>query len=151
MLTSPATPEMLEEWLRVHERYKDRLHPNRKSGREVLEYLRAKYALTPRTDKRALDVVRLSVLENAHLKEKLADTQQPEPVAFILKDNGQEAFVGVDLASGYVHAEGSEELYDELCAFQGLDERDLKNCFLVAQYVSCLEKFGRLEEVLQSD
>ena len=75
---------------------------------------------------------------------------QPEPVAFLLKDNGQEVFVGVDLASGYCHVEGSEELYDKLCAFQGLDEYDLKNCFLVSQYISCLEKLGRLEEVLQN-
>lgn len=150
MLTSPATPEMVEDWKRVHELYKNKLRPNRKTGREVVEYLQSKYTLTPRTDKRALDVVRLSVLENPHLKEKLRGGQQPEPVAFLLKDNGQEVFVGVDLASGYCHVEGSEELYDKLCAFQGLDEYDLKNCFLVSQYISCLEKLGRLEEVLQN-
>ncbi len=150
MLTSPATPEMVDDWKRVHERYKNKLRPNRKSGREIVEYLKSKYTLTPRTDKRALNVIRLSVLENPHLKEKLQDGQRPEPVAFLLNDNGQEAFVGVDLASGYCHVEGSEQLYDELCAFQGLDKFDLKNCFLVAQYINCLEKHGGLEEALQN-
>lgn len=33
-------------------------------------------------------------------------------------------------------------LYDELCAFQGLDEKDLDNYFCAARYVTCLKKFN---------
>ena len=32
------------------------------------------------------------------------------------------------------------KLWDELCAFQGLDEADLQNSYCVAQYISLLEK-----------
>lgn len=46
-------------------------------------------------------------------------------------------FVGIDLVSGYFYVEGSEEIYDDLFAFRGLDERDLDNFFLVAEYVKC--------------
>lgn len=32
--------------------------------------------------------------------------------------------------------EGSSYLYNELIAFSGLDEQDIKNYFLVAQYIN---------------
>ena len=38
-------------------------------------------------------------------------------------------------------------LRGELFAFRGLDEEDLENYYLVAEYVSCLRRFGRLESV----
>ena len=38
--------------------------------------------------------------------------------------------------------EGSGELYDELIAFRGLDDRDLENFYLVAEYVAAAQKFG---------
>ncbi len=37
--------------------------------------------------------------------------------------------------------EGSSELWNELFAFRGLDEEDLKNYYLVAEYISCLKQF----------
>lgn len=39
--------------------------------------------------------------------------------------------------------EGSSYLYNELIAFSGLDEQDIKNYFLVAQYIKCKEKFKK--------
>ncbi len=50
-----------------------------------------------------------------------------------------EIFVGVDLATGYFLVEGSEQLWDELCAFSGLDERDLENYVCVGLYLDCLK------------
>lgn len=35
-------------------------------------------------------------------------------------------------------------LYDELVAWRGLDEDDLNNYYLVAEYIECLERFGLL-------
>jgi len=54
----------------------------------------------------------------------------------------------VELNSGYFLVEGSSLLWDELFAFRGLDEEDLKNYYLVAEYVACLRRFDRLDRVL---
>ena len=40
--------------------------------------------------------------------------------------------------------QGSTLLWDELCAFQGLDERDLQNYVITAQYIRALERVGKL-------
>ena len=39
-------------------------------------------------------------------------------------------------------------LADELVAFAGLDQADLHNYYLVANYIACLEKFDLLAEVV---
>lgn len=56
-------------------------------------------------------------------------------------------FVGLDLASGYFQVEGSTMLWDELCCLQGLDEKDLQNAVIVAQYILALRRFGRENEI----
>lgn len=50
------------------------------------------------------------------------------------------ALVGIDLSTGEFHIESEniEEvmpLHDDLFVYRGLDEEDLKNIFLVAEYV----------------
>ena len=52
--------------------------------------------------------------------------------------------VGIELNSSYIFVDGSSylyNLYDEWIYFSGLDEEDIKNYFLSAQYVQCREKF----------
>ena len=44
--------------------------------------------------------------------------------------------------------EGSSLLWDELYAYRGLNEPELENYYSVAEYVSCLNRFGLLEETL---
>lgn len=72
----------------------------------------------------------------------------------ILYENQDELFkgnnilVGIELESGFFYVEGSSLLWDELYAFQGLDEKDIQNYFCVSEYISCLKKFGLLESVL---
>ncbi|HHX87473.1 MAG TPA: hypothetical protein GX693_04745 [Firmicutes bacterium] len=61
---------------------------------------------------------------------------------------GYKIFIGVDLSSGFYCIEGSSMLWDELCAFQGLDSKDIENYYCVAQYISCLKRINRLEEML---
>lgn len=162
MLMTPATPEMIQEWKEIHRQYKNRLKPNRKSGQEIVDYLLAKYSLTPITNSKAKQVIYLNVLENEPLKEKLPKGAEPAPVAFYLDDEGEgkniyrnqdemfmgnKVFIGVDLSSGCYLVEGSSMLWDELCAFQGLDSKDIENYYCVAQYISCLRRFNILEEV----
>ncbi len=48
----------------------------------------------------------------------------------------------IELNTSYIFVEGSSYLYDELMAFTGLDDKDITNYFLVAQYIKCKEKFN---------
>jgi hypothetical protein len=163
MLMQEATPEMVEGWKEVWQKYKSKLLPNRKSGREVVEYLKNKYLLEELHDDNAKQVVIDNVLNNKRYADKLPMGAEPSAVMFVVKnkDNGKllydnqddvfkgiNVFVGVDLESGFFYVEGSSLLWDELYVFQGLDEKDIQNYFCVAEYISCLEKFGLLEASL---
>lgn len=165
MLTQPPTQEMIEHWKAVWRQYRGRLTPNRKSGQELLDYLCARYPLTEIDDPEAYEVVRQNVLQNEHLAQKLPVDTKPIPRAFFVEDTGKghelfacreslwtgdKIFVGIDLASGWYLVEGSCVLRDELCAFQGVDETDLENFYLVAEYISCLERFGWLDSILKN-
>jgi len=158
MITGPASKEQLKEWHAVHALFKDKLKPNRKSGREVLEFIKNKYPLEEVNDEMYLKVVADNVSSSDFLKKRLPNGLEVRPVAFIVKneglgkalyDNCEEiwddcpVFVGIDLTTGYVHIEGSCALYDEIFAFQGIDEFDLENCVRVADYVNCIKKFDK--------
>jgi len=163
MLMQEATQEMLEAWKVTWNEYKDRLLLNRKSSAEIVEYLKDKYLLTDIHDDKWLKVVTENVLNNEPLAEKLPAGTTPSPVAFFVKNSGKgkalyenqdegfkeiKIFVGIDLASGFFCVEGSSMLWDELCAFQGLDEKDIQNPYCVAEYISCLKRFGLLNQVI---
>ena len=163
MLRQEATPEMLEEWKKIYGEYKERLKPNRKTGQEIIDFLQSKYSLTELYDNKALAVIVGNVLNNEPYAEKLRQDEKPLPKAFVVNNFGLgqalykeqddlcreiDIFVGVDLATGFYHVEGSSFLWDELCAYQGLDEKDMRNFYCVAQYIACLERFGLLEKVL---
>ena len=165
MLMQEPTAEMVKRWKSTWYEYKDILLPNRKSGSEVVECLVAKYPLTELTDDRAAQVVIDNVLFNEHSSEKLPEGMRPSAVTFLVENRdegsklyqeqdeiwgGCDIFVGVELASGNYQVEGSSLLWDELCAFQGLDESDIQNYFCAAQYISALERFGLLETTLRA-
>ncbi|MEN6609365.1 MAG: hypothetical protein ABFC24_00850 [Methanoregulaceae archaeon] len=61
---------------------------------------------------------------------------------------GNNIIVGLELETAFFMVEGSSQLWDELFAFRGLDEEDLNNFYLVAEYVACLKNSGMLESVL---
>lgn len=157
MLMQAATQEMLEAWKTAWNEYKHRLHPNRKSGAEILAYLSDNYSLTELHHKRALRVVSENVLRNKPMAEKLPAGSAPEPVAFLVQNSGKgkllfenqdevfkgsTIFVGIDLTTGYFCVEGSSMLWDELYAFRGLDEKDLQNPYCVAEYRPQAEVIG---------
>ena len=157
MIFGPASRERLSEWREIHKRYKDKLTANRKSGTEVLEYLQNKYLLDEFNEERAFRVVYEAVFNNEFHKQKLPPNSQPEPKTFILRNEGYNKliydkqediwegcpiFIGIDLNSGYVQIEGSCLLYDEIYAFQGIDEYDIENCVRVAEYIDCVKRFN---------
>ena len=148
MLMQPATEDMLRQWKETQRKYRSKLSPNRKTGEEVAAYLCREYETEETMEKRYRDAVVGNVLENGYSSEKLPQGAEPKVRVFhILREgkgeelyreqdaifSGLEIYVGIELETGYLQVEGSSALYDELFFFRGLDERDLENCFLVAQ------------------
>lgn len=106
---------------------------------------------------------------NSYYAEKLPKGTDPITKAFFLEniENGEifycdgnrggtdiwggeisRIFVGIDLVTGFFMAEGSTMLWDELYAFRGLDEQDLKNYVCVAKYINCLKRFDLLQTII---
>ena len=163
MLRQEPTSEMIAEWKATWQAYKDKLHPNRKSGTDIVNYLMAKYSLKELHDESATQVVMKNVLLNEHLAERIPEGMNPQAVTFIVENIGEgkklydepdelrgdsDIFVGVELASGWYCVELSNLLWDELCAFQGLDEKDIENFFCVGQYIEAIKKFGMYDEIM---
>lgn len=163
MLTRKVTTEMIREWKETAETYRSLLRPGRKTGAEVLAYLAGKYPVREFTTDTLRDVVGDNILSNECHARKMPAGTIPEVSGFLIENTGtgkhlyenQEdmfrgrAIIGaVELNSAYFMVEGSSLLWDELFAFQGLDEEDLKNFYLVAEYVACLRRFGLLESAI---
>ncbi|WP_418718535.1 hypothetical protein [Candidatus Allofournierella merdipullorum] len=166
MITREPTEEMVARWKATWRENKDLLSPNRKTGAQVLEYLQKNYPLTEIADPKVQDVIADNVTMNEYWAEKLPAGAAPVPRAFYLENEGagkrfylpenrddselwggsiERIFVGVDLASGFYMVEGSTLLWDELCAFQGLDEMDLQNFVMVAQYIDAQRRINEPE------
>lgn len=170
MITGEPTQKDFDEWKATWEKYKLLLKPNRKTGAELLAYLQSHYTLTEISDTKALGVVVGMVTMNGFISEKLPDKAAPVPRAFYLENAGEgekfyrpenkddanlwggdvtRIFLGLDMSSGFCTVEGSTLLWDEICAFQGVDEKDLCNYVIVAQYIKALKRFGMLERVIR--
>ena len=152
VVTEEPTKERTAQWRALWEGDRDRLRPDRVSGRALLGYLQGRYELTEMFDGWAADCVAGSVLENACYCEKLPAGARPVARTFYLENSGAgktlceeggdsvprgraggRIFVGIDTVPGFFTVEGSTLLWDELCAARGLDEEDLQNFASVAQ------------------
>ena len=165
MLIEETTPEMVKEWKAIHVEYRDRLSPNRKPAHEIVKYLRDTYPLEEITDASWGRMIIDNVMMNDPHKLKLPEGKDPFPIVFKIGNissgkrlyeqqdeifKGSPIIVGIDLETGFFHVEGSSQLWDELFAFRGLDQVDLKNIYLVAEYIHCLRKFDLLAKVISN-
>ncbi len=169
MIINMPTDTMFKQWRHTFEKYKDRLYPNRISGTELLSYIKKQYVLTELYDENALNTVVDNVVMNETYKEKLPFNTLPVPKVFYLENSGNgvkfyrpenkdsneiwggnitRIFIGVDVITGFFTVEGSTMLYDELNAIRGLDEKDLQNYVVVAEYINALKKFNMLDKVV---
>lgn len=161
MLMKEVTPEMVQGWKETYAIYRPMLRPNKRPVQEVISYLTGKYPVTELTDPTLLQVVSDNVTGNDFSAKKLPAGRSPDPRVFRIEetgagsdlyDNQDEVFrgiqiiVGFDRETGNFMVEGSSRLWDELFIFMGLDEHDLTNYYLVAEYVECLRKFGNLNQ-----
>ena len=166
MLMQEATPEMVENWKSVFNEYRERLLPNRKEASDVMDYLEHKYRLEALTGGEWKQLVIDNVLSSEFNSKKISAGKTVSPKVFCVVNTGharslymqqddifkgQDIIVGIDMETGFFHVEGSSLLWDELFAFRGLDEEDLTNCYLVAEYIACLKRFDMLDDVLARD
>jgi hypothetical protein len=163
MLMQQVTPEMVESWKSVYNGYRARLRPNRKKASDIIEYMEGRYQLEELADEEWKQVVIDNILLSDFYLSKLPAGKTVVPKVYrvvntghaqslyLLQDDvfkGLDIIIGIDMETGFFHIEGSSLLWDELFAFRGLDEDDLTNYYLVAEYISCLKKFDMLDDVL---
>lgn len=139
-MTKP-TKKMIKEWKKIYTENRSVMKPNRKNGVEVNEYFCKKYDYIEIHDKKFEDVVVNNILLNDHNKAKLKGNNIPLVKTYMVKD----VYVGIDIQSGFFHIESenmelAEQIYDDMFLFRGLDENDLDNFFLVAEYVQITNK-----------
>ncbi len=162
MLMKEVTPGMVQAWKETYAIYRPMLRPNKRPVEELIAYLTGKYPVTELTDATVLEVVSANVTGNEWYAKKLPPGRAPDPQVFRVEETGtgrelyddqDEVFrgiriiVGFDRETGEFMVEGSSRLWDELFIFMGLDEHDLTNYFLVAEYVECLRRSGNLDRL----
>ena len=154
MLMEEPTKEMIEEWKEIYNKYKDKIQPNKKDGIDVIKYLENHYSITELKSNDLEEIVYYNIKSNEFYSNKL-NGENPIIKLFKVNDvgNGKELYnkqdtvfkgmtiiVGIELKTSFIYTEGSNELYEELTAYTGLDEEDIKNFFLVTKYIRCKEK-----------
>ena len=164
MLNSNPTKEMVLEWKMTFDLYRNKMLPNRKKAQELIEYLVEKYPVSLIQDPGYDQVVIDNIIMNDQYSKKLKYQKAPTPVIYLLKNEGlgkalydkqddlftgSKIVIGIDTETGYFLVEGSSCLWDELFAFRGLDADDLKNYYLVAEYINCLKKYDQNNELLK--
>lgn len=100
---------------------------------------------------------------NKVFAERIPKEKKLNPIVFSIKNEGnartlyenQEAIykdvpiiIGMESETGFVLVEGSKELNDEIVAFKGLDSHELTNFYRVSNYIRCLKKYNKLNEVI---
>ncbi|MDD1723895.1 MAG: hypothetical protein LUQ07_02055 [Methanospirillum sp.] len=163
MLQEEVSPEMVESWKATYDHYRNRLKPDRRPVSEVIAYLTGKYPVTELTDAKSRQVVIDNVILNTYYGKKIPAGRVPLPVVFVVEDTGagrslyeeqddlyrgNRIIVGFEHETGYFLVEGNSQLWDELFVYRGLDEDDITNYYLVAEYIRCLKKTGNLDGVL---
>ncbi len=139
-ITEPTKID-IDKWKKVFEDRVGGLKPNRISGIELDSYFRNTYDAKVIENDDFLEVTKYNLFETIpNYMEKY--NKEPSIIIYRTDDN---AYVGIDVVSGFfcVEAECIEltaSIYDDLFLKRGLDEDDLKNYFLVYQYVSLKDR-----------
>ncbi len=164
MITQPLSEEKLEDFTQLYNQYKHTLQANRKSGEQLLAYLKKHYDVIEATDQAFVEMVAFNIMHNEYSREKVDPNKALNIKKLVLKNEGrntslfkeEEALlwgknkncieVGIDTNSAYYCVSGSTALWDELCAYQGLDVYDLQNVVCVGQYLQCLQQFPQVDD-----
>ena len=136
MLTTEPTGEMIAQWKDIFRKCRASLIPNRKSGADVDRYFREKYPHQVYDNAQFRKIASLNITENEHFRCKLPKDTLPNIQSY---QTGN-VLVAIDLHTGEFHIESEDiteviPIHDDLFVYRGLDADDLKNFFLVAEYV----------------
>ncbi len=152
MLMQEPTEEMIKEWQDIYNNYKNQLMPNKKEGLEIVKYLKEKHSVIEIENKKLEKIVYENIKYNEYLNQKLCEKNPIIKLFEVIDKNlyekqddvfkGIKIIVGIELNTSYIFVEGSSYLYDELIAFTGLNDKEITNYFLVAQYIKCKEKYN---------
>lgn len=139
MLTTEPTPEMAAEWKRIFEKHRDTLTPNRKSGQEVDRYFRENYAYQRLEKAEPLKAALPDFTQDDGDKKKCAEDAYANIRCYRVED----VLVAIDVCTGNFHVEcetieKAVPIYDDLFVYRGLDEEEIKNFFLAAEYITLL-------------
>lgn len=140
MIITKPSKEMIEEWKKIFTEHHLKLKPNRKTGIEVNEYFKSKYAYEELNNLGFKRVVELNILENEYRHAKLPNGLLPNIQCYRVED----VYIGIDVSSGEFYTESKNiknciPIYDDLFLFRGLDEMDLQNFYLVGEYIQLME------------
>ena len=156
MLMQEPTEYMIKDWKEIFDQYKDKIKPNKKDGIDIIKYLENHYSVTEIKNDELENIVESNIKDNEFNLNKLKG-ENPIIRIFEVNNNekntelynkqddifkGIEIVVGIEVKTSFIFVEGSSYLYDELIAYTGLDEDDIKNYFLVAQYIKSKERFN---------
>ncbi len=149
-----ATKEMIES-KEIYNKYKDKIKPNKKSGIDIIRYLENNYPVVELKNNDLEQDITFNIKSNKFYSNKLSGEK---PIIKVFKvnniGNGKKLYskqekvvdektimVGIELQTSFIFVEGSNYLYEELMAYTGLDEEDIKDSYLLLQYIKYKEKF----------
>ena len=153
MIKHPLTKKELKERKELYEKAKNTLTPNKKSGEEILSYLKSHY---PTEEIPENGLILYNLLENDFHRQKLSG-KTPKALLFRIKNEGtgkalyenqdeeflgSDILLGIELETSFVFCEGSSALMDEMTAFAGLDAFDLENVIVTTEYLFAREKYA---------
>ena len=129
MITAEITIEQLEAWKKIYSKNRSKLQPNRISGSELNDCFKAKYSPLQKELPEFEKAVFLNAQEHGE--------SSPEVVTYILPEK---IYVGIDLKSGFFQVECDNtqkmaRIWDDLFLMRGLNDDDIENYVLAAQYV----------------
>jgi len=154
---------VVKGWMATYKKYSPLLIPNRKTVAEIIEYIKLNYPVEEDKSERSKSVVVDNITMNEFSAKRILDGTNLNPIVFVVKNEGRAKnlyqkqdgifkdvpiMIGMESETGFVFVEGSKELSDEITAFQGLDSDELTNYYLVANYIHCLQKYNKLNEVI---
>jgi len=164
MITTEPTKEIIDEWKKIFALYKDKIFPNRISPDLIVDYLIQKYPVLKLENDYYNEIVIKNEKSIPLYAKKLKNGINPHIVVLELQNIGlgseiykkqDEVFnnckiiIGIDISTGYFMVEGSSYIWDELLAYRGLNEEEINNYYLVAEYITSLKIFDRNNKILK--
>lgn len=158
------TADDVKEWKKVYNEYRDLLLPDMKSSGEVISYVTGKYVTEKINSELYENTVTYNIVNNDFFREQIPEGKSPVSYIYKIKNtakgiqlyenrekifSGTDIIFGIELLTCYIYVEGSSELYDEIFAYRGLNEKEINNFYLVSKYISCLKKYGILNKIIK--